>query len=103
MGAFSAPLLVISGAALYFLGAFLPFALVYFPRCIRSRFLMMCFYGRSWTNALNSVEARLGGVTDQRLGSLLMRLEGAAEWTGPMLWSKVKYHDNPFIGQDKTY
>ena len=33
MGAFFAPLLVISGAKLYFLGAVLPFALVYFRRC----------------------------------------------------------------------
>ena len=32
MGAFFAPLLVISGAKLYFLGAVLPFALVYFGR-----------------------------------------------------------------------
>ena len=32
MGAFFAPLLVISGAKLYFLGAVLPFALVYFRR-----------------------------------------------------------------------
>ena len=31
-GAFFAPLLVISGAKLYFLGAVLPFALVYFRR-----------------------------------------------------------------------
>src|SRR4029434_10185702 len=33
MGAFFAPLLVISGAKLYFLGAVLPFALVYFRCC----------------------------------------------------------------------
>ena len=33
MGAFFAPLLVISGAKFYFLGAVLPFALVYFRRC----------------------------------------------------------------------
>ena len=32
MGGFVAPLLVISGAKLYFLGAVLPFALVYFRR-----------------------------------------------------------------------
>ena len=35
MGAFFAPLLVIAGAKLYFLGAVLPFALVYFRRWAR--------------------------------------------------------------------
>src|SRR4029434_6587252 len=35
MGAFFAPHLVISGAKLYFLGAVLPFALVYFRRWLR--------------------------------------------------------------------
>src|SRR4029434_858599 len=34
MGAFFVPLIVISGAKLYFLGAVLPFALVYFRRCL---------------------------------------------------------------------
>ena len=38
MGAFFAPLLVISGAKLYFLGAVLPFALVYFRRWVGGRF-----------------------------------------------------------------
>ena len=42
MGAFFAPLLVISGAKLYFLGAVLPFALVYFRRWPGVSFIKQC-------------------------------------------------------------
>ena len=55
MGAFFAPLLVISGAKLYFLGAVLPFALVYFRRWCVCVCVCLCVRVREEPNVLTKI------------------------------------------------